>query len=208
MEKLLFGLNETITKVETLTEELERNERNQMALRDRKESTLASLELNERALSTLMILFEKLNDIGLSALDGLIENTLTLMYPHRNYEVSHRIKESRGANQLTFILTEHKDGRKIRSDIRTSTGGSVRALSGLTSILYYLMKLKAEPILIIDEGLSQVDSNAIEPMFQMLKMFGDQEFTFIIVTHDSRFKPYLDKEYRINLDGTSSLIGD
>ena len=121
------------------------------------------------------------------------------IFPDRNYQVCYEITQERGVNNLYFYLKEVRlDGSVITSNIRNSTGGSIRAITGLIGTYYYIMKMKGKRFIGIDEGLSQVEDKVVEELFSMIKSFGRQAgFMTLLVTHDVRFLPYADRIYEV-----------
>ena len=133
---------------------------------------------------------------------------LTVIYPDRNFLVRHEVKEERGSNQLNFYLLENRpDGKEIVANMRNATGGGVRAVAGLICTYYYLLKMNAERLITLDEGLSQVSDQRVENLFELIKSFGkDSGFKMLLITHDVRFRPYFDREYQVTRGGSLKEI--
>jgi DNA repair exonuclease SbcCD ATPase subunit len=198
-----------ISQVDTVSDYIREYEQDIVRLREEKKSMLEEFDLNTRTLSSLIILFDKLNEQGLGKLTELMENTLNKIYPKRNYRVEYEVREIRKGNHLTFYLIETKGGKEIRSDIKNSVGGSIRAICGLLCCIYYAVKKDSVRFLGFDESLSQIDSVAFDKVFQMLKTFGeDLGFKYLIMTHDDRFSPYIDRTYNVSSDGIVSEVGE
>ena len=168
----------------------------------------ASVKLNTKALTVMQLLYEKVNEQGLNHLCALITQGLQQIFPHRNYEVLVDVGVERGVNTLSFYLKEVKpSGLVVTSNIRNSTGGSIRAMVGLICTIFYILKMNGKRFLIMDEALSQLEDNALDGMFTLLKSFGTEAgFKYLLVTHDARFLPYGDKIYRMQ-SGKASLQG-
>ncbi len=167
----------------------------------------SSIVLNNKALTVLQTVYEKINDMAFTQVCALMTGALNQIFPDRTFEVVHNVVTERGVNQLNFYLKEVKpDGTAIRSNIRNSTGGSIRAITGLICSLFYIVKMKGVPFLAIDEGMSQIEDDHVEDMFNMMKSFGKEAgFMFIMVTHDNRFTPYADRIYWVE-NGTMKQI--
>lgn len=166
-----------------------------------------SIEMNSKALVVIQTLYEKLNEKGLQVVCKLMTGGLSQIFPDRNYQVCHAITMERGVNNLNFFLKEiREDGKIVTSNIRNSTGGSIRAITGLVGTLFYILKLKGKRFIAIDEGLSQVEDLVVEDLFKMIKSFCKEAgFMILLVTHDPRFLPYADRTYIVK-DGRTPEI--
>ena len=86
---------------------------------------------------------------------------------------------------------------------RNATGGSIRAILGLVSTAFYLMKTDSLRFLATDEALSQIADDCVDDLFSLLKsLCKEAGFSFLMVTHDQRFMPYFNMMYRIQKGGT------
>lgn len=207
ISNLLIKVNEDIATVRYLLGAKQEAIEYISAKKFEKEAILRELDLNTRLFSTTLVFFEKLNERGLVVLDKLMEKVLSKVYPYRAYEVFHKVWESRGSNYLDFFLRENKNGRVIVSNIRNAVGGSIRAILGLFCLIYYLSKTNSQRLICLDESMSQLDDTAVDYLFSFLKEFGKEEgFSYIFVTHDPRFKPYFDKEYRMTFEGSLEKV--
>ena len=141
---------------------------------------------------------------ALGALDILLSDALTQVFPDRNYVLTHEVTEERGYNSLNFFLKETMaDGHIQSSNIRNATGGSIRSILGLVSTAFYLMKTGSLKFLASDEAFSQIADEHTESFFMLLKGLCDEAgFSFLMVTHDQRFMPYLNSIYRVVKGGT------
>lgn len=203
MEKLLKSLNSLQAERNYVEREAQRFKEELDRARVEEEKLEGAIALDMRAFSVVQRLFELLNKKGLNVLDYLINQALAQLFENREYNVKHMVETERGANTLNFILTEAKpSGEKVESNVRHEVGGGIRAVVGLVSLIYYLMKTKSERFIIFDEALSQFDDSVVESLFSLLRAFGKKgKFSFILITHDTRFVPYFDVEYRLNNRG-------
>lgn len=161
-----------------------------------------SVERNSRAVSVLSILYEKLNAVGLTELVRLMTESLNTVFQDRNYEVYYEITDERGVNNLNFFLREKRGDEVIESNLKGEVGGGIRAITGLTCLVFYLLRMNGERVIIFDEALSQLADEYVEVLFELLKSFASQAgFRFLLVSHDARFKPYFDFLYRMKEDG-------
>lgn len=208
MDKVLSAIDRASHRIEFLEGELEIQKGNLLNERDKELKLELSLEMNSKAIVLVTSLFERLNERGLSVLDKLIAGALSQVFPHRDYSVHHEVTQERGYNSLNFYLREVKaDDRVQVSNIRTSVGGSIRAIAGVVCLAFYLMKMDAEKFIALDEALSQVDDSAVDGLFLLLKSLGEKAgFQFLLVSHDPRFKERFDSIYEVLQNGTLEKV--
>ena len=208
LDQIQEKVNNLINKIDFWEEEARRLRQSISDLTKEQEGLERVIERNTKADVVLTHLFDKLNERGLSVLDKLIEGGITVIYPDRNFLVRHEVKEERGSNQLNFYLLENRpDGKEIVANMRNATGGGVRAVAGLICTYYYLLKMNAERLITLDEGLSQVSDQRVENLFELIKSFGkDSGFKMLLITHDVRFRPYFDREYQVTRGGSLKEI--
>jgi len=208
LDQIQEKVNNLINKIDFWEEEARRLRQSISDLTKEQEGLERVIERNTKADVVLTHLFDKLNERGLSVLDKLIEEGITVIYPDRNFLVRHEVKEERGSNQLNFYLLENRpDGKEIVANMRNATGGGVRAVAGLICTYYYLLKMNAERLITLDEGLSQVSDQRVENLFELIKSFGkDSGFKMLLITHDVRFRPYFDREYQVTRGGSLKEI--
>lgn len=208
MTDLIPQIDRILGTVSTLKSTLTSMEESLDLKKKEEDRLIKSFEMNTKALVVMTSLFERLNERGLTELDKLMQGALNQVFPNRDYTVYHEITQERGYNNLNFYLKEvNEDGRIQISNIRNAVGGSIRAISGLVCLTFYLMKMNAEHFIALDEALSQVDDSAVDGLFGFLKSLGKEAgFKFILVTHDQRFKPYFDKIYEVKIGGKVEKI--
>ena len=101
-------------------------------------------------------------------------------------------------NKATIhLIYEDDNGNLVEPDIN-SCGGGIRTIIGLMMQVFFILLYKAEPIIFIDEGLSQVSSTYLPTMFGLLKELADKNsLKILLITHDVRFTDYADKAYKV-----------
>lgn len=208
LDLYLEKVNRSINNLSFYESEIKRLDESLVGLKKEQESLEKVVVKNTKAISIFITFFDKLNERGLSVLDTLLEGALASIYPDRNFSVRHLVKEERGSNQLNFFLLEKRDdGKEIISNMKDGTGGGIRAVAGLICTYFYLMKMGGERLIVLDEGLSQISDLRVESLFELIKSFGKESgFKMILISHDVRFRPFYDKEYRVSLDGTLNLV--
>ncbi|GAG98487.1 unnamed protein product, partial [marine sediment metagenome] len=172
MKDLSEKVTALLTRVSFVEEEIERQQKGVSTAKLEIDRLEKVIDLNARAVAFMTVLFEKLNEKGLAVLDKLLEGALIRIFPERDYSVTHNIVMSRGANQLSFFLREVKAGGKVVvSNVRNAVGGGVRAVIGLVCLCFYLIKMEAERIIVMDEALSQIDDTSVDNLFDFMGSF-------------------------------------
>lgn len=102
-----------------------------------------------------------------------------------DYNIEIRTEDNRTTIRLRYI---NDDGQQVDADIK-DCGGGVRSIIGCLLQCFFLMKYKAEPILFLDESLSQI-SNAYLPVFLELldELSKKNGLKILLITHDVRLE--------------------
>lgn len=103
-----------------------------------------------------------------------------------DYSIDIRVSENNKAS--IHLLYEDENGNKLSPDVQFC-GGGVRSVIGLLLQIYCIFLYKAEPILFIDEGLSQISSAYVPRVFDLLNELAEKnDLKILLVTHDTRFE--------------------
>lgn len=103
-----------------------------------------------------------------------------------DYSIDIRVSDT---NKATIhLLYEDENGNKLSPDIQ-NCGGGIRSTIGILLQTYFVFLYKAEPIIFIDEGLSQISSQYVPPVFSLLDELAEKnDLKILLVTHDTRFE--------------------
>lgn len=103
-----------------------------------------------------------------------------------DYSIDIRVSENNKAS--IHLMYEDENGNKLSPDVQFC-GGGIRSVIGLLLQIYCIFLYKAEPILFIDEGLSQVSSDYVPRVFDLLNELAEKnDLKILLVTHDTRFE--------------------
>lgn len=95
------------------------------------------------------------------------------------------------------LVYDDDEGNHISPDIRTC-GGGIRTVCGILMQIVMISHYRVEPIIFCDESLSQVSTEYLPNLMQLLKELAIQNnFKVLLITHDNRMLPYADKRYII-----------
>ena len=185
-----------------------------------KEDILYNLEQIKEEQKTLEELSKSLNTLNYSYayLDSIVKEEsgkfikkITEMLDYgvktiffdKDYSIDIRVSDN---NKATIhLIYEDEYGNMIEPEIG-NVGGGIRTVVGVLMQVYFIFLYKAEPILLVDEGLSQVSSLYLPNLFGLLKELADKNgLKILLITHDVRFTDYADKAYKVK-DGHVYLI--
>jgi len=95
------------------------------------------------------------------------------------------------------LITKDEFENVINPDIK-NCGGGIRSCVGIILQLYFLFHYKAEPIIFVDEGFSQVSSQYIPYLMGLLQELSERNgLKILLITHDVRMMSYADKVYTV-----------
>lgn len=130
---------------------------------------------------------KKLNDI----LDYGIK---TIIFD-KDYSVDIRVSDN---NKATIHLVYEDDNGYLVEPEIGNCGGGIRTIVGVLMQIFFILLYKCEPILFLDEALSQVSSTYLPNFFGLLKEMADKnDLKILLITHDVRFNDYADRVYKV-----------
>lgn len=165
----------------------------------KKEKLSQQLYLDTGALEALNVLIEKVNESSLVKLSDLVNKALPVIFDDRDFTFKHEIRNGRGGKSLHFLITERKpDGSTITADVRDAMGDGIRTTIGLIIIMFYLMITESNRFIALDEVVASVADEYVENLFMFLRSMGEKGgYTFLLVSHDPRIEPYVDRILRV-----------
>lgn len=151
-----------------------------------------------------MINFE--SEKFIKRIQDLITFGLKTIYYDRGYSCDIRVNDKNNAT-IHLVYTDPESGLTLSPDIK-NVGGGVRTVIGFILQVYFIIHYKAEPVIFVDEGFSEVDSNYMPYLMGFIsELANSKSFKLLLVTHDERITPYADRVYRVE-SGRAILIKD
>lgn len=186
--------------------------------KDIKEMTLMSSKKQEE-LSNLNELY-RITSYSSSYLEGLIREesgkfikklndildygVKTIFYDC-DYSVEVRVSDN---NKATIHLVyDDENGNKLSPDVQ-QCGGGIKSVIGCISQIFFLFYYHVEPVLFMDESLSQISSQYLPHVMDLINELAKKNgLKVLLITHDVRMLAYGAKQYEIS-DGKALLVQD
>lgn len=165
-------------------------------------------ELLNETWETLRDLLDKFSAESLSLLKTLLEKGLGAIFHDREYTINIEISDTK-FKKLKFVLVEKTDEGITETDLGSGAllmnGGGVLVVVSFILQVFLINMYGKRKFIAIDEGFTNISSKYVENFFRFLKyLHTEMEFDFLMVNHDTRFMPYFDKVYEVNM-GVISL---
>lgn len=158
-----------------------------------------SIIIQQTSIDILKELTDRLSQQYLDSLESLLTNALQVIFYDHDYKVSLQITNKRNNKSAEFFLIENTPNGQIKSSFKDGVGGGILAVVGTILQIYYINVFNLSPILFIDEGLSQVSVQYIQPFVQFLKTLSEQyNYIFVLISHDSRYISLADRVYQVD----------
>lgn len=124
----------------------------------------------------------------------ILDYSVKTIFYDEDYAIDIRSNED---NTTIHLLTTDDEGNKISPDIKYC-GGGIKTVVGAVSQIFFIFHYKAEPILFIDEGFSQLSTQYIPYFMGLLdEMASKSHLKILLITHDPRMMSYADKTYEV-----------
>lgn len=168
------------------------------------EKETRNLKLLETSANVLKEIVDKVSSEQTQRIVTLCTQALREIFYDKEYSVEIAVSEKRNNKVAELYLTEvvtKDDGTKeiLRVPTEDSVGGGILTVIGFILRIYFISYYQQAPILLLDEYFSQVSDKYIPTLMAFIKQLAKmQNFIFICVFHDERFKPYGDKFYRVD----------
>jgi hypothetical protein len=102
-----------------------------------------------------------------------------------DYSIEIRTEDNRTSIRLRYINDE---GQQVDADVK-DCGGGIRSVLGTLLAVFFIFKYKAEPIYLVDEGFSQISTQYLPPMFELLDELAiKNDLKVLLITHDTRLE--------------------
>lgn len=157
-----------------------------------------SLSTQNFAIDALKEIMDKMSQEHIEKIVDLLTYALRTIFYDKEYSIESSISDKRGVKNLDFILVENKEDEIVRSNLADGVGGGILAVVGIVLQIYYINAFRMSPILLLDEQLSQVSSDYIEPLMNFLKEVSDKkDLIIVMIAHDPRLMRYANKRYEV-----------
>lgn len=168
--------------------------------KDEMEQLVNHLNISKKAISYLDTLVKEESGRFIKNVQDILNYGVQTIFNDMDYHIEIRTEDSRTSIHLVY---QDEDGNTLTPDIQVC-GGGIRTVVGIMLQIFMIYHYKAYPIIFIDEGLSQISSQYLPQVFQLLKELADKNsLKIVLITHDPRFIGYADNSYEIS-DGTAT----
>lgn len=171
-----------------------------------------NLDIKIELLEKVIILYQKTSEFAREQAKTQIENLVTKSIQfifESDAEFSIEIEELRNKANASFYIIDEIDGVNIKTKPELSRGGGVVDIVSLALRIAFLEinKPSIEGPLILDEPAKHVSEEYIYNVGEFLKescnMFNRQ---IIMVTHNQHLSALSDHSYRVDMDGSKSVV--
>lgn len=128
-------------------------------------------------------------------LNEILDYGVKTIFDDCDYSIEIRVSDN---NKATIHLVySDEEGNKLEPDIQ-SCGGGIRTVIGCLMNVFFIYHYRVEPVLFIDEGLSQISTTYLGNFFSLLNELAiKNKLKILLITHDDRFLQYATKRYEI-----------
>lgn len=136
-------------------------------------------------------------------LNGVLDYGIKTVFDDCEYSIEIRVSENDKAT--IHLVYDSENGDKIEPNVQ-QCGGGIRTVVGILAQVYFIFFYKVEPIIFIDEGLSQLSSRYVPNLMSLIKELADKNgLKILLITHDDRFLQYATQCYEVD-NGKAVLI--
>jgi DNA repair exonuclease SbcCD ATPase subunit len=164
------------------------------------ESKLHQYSVSEKAVEVIKNVVGEFSKRGVSKLQELLSYAVQNIFPDKKYSIEIEITDRGDLKKAEFWLVEHKpEGEPLKTRLRDSVGGGIQVVTSLVLRIYFIQMLNYRKFLILDEALKEVSTKYVPALFNFLQQtVKELGFTYLWVTHDTRFEEFADKVYRVD----------
>lgn len=129
-------------------------------------------------------------------LTRILEHGVKTIFFDCNYSAEVRVSEE-GKSASIHLIYDDEDGNHLEPNIK-DCGGGIRSVIGALLQIFWIFYYKVEPIIFIDEGLSQISSQYVGPFMGLIGELAEKNnFRILLITHDTRLMGYANKSYEV-----------
>lgn len=175
------------------------------------ELTTKVKELNKSIIDTKYIsnyldtLIKEESNKFIKNLNGMLDYGVKTIFDDCEYSIEIRVQDNKATIHLVY---DDENGNKLEPDIK-NCGGGIRTVVGYLMQVAFITHYRLEPIMFIDEGLSQLSSQYIPNFMELIRMMAEKNsLKVVLITHDDRFIDYATKHYEVKHGKATLIKGD
>lgn len=163
------------------------------------QKSLSLQSIQENSIEVVKELIDKLSKGHINLVQDMITFALSMIFHDKEYRVEIEVDSTKVDKTAEFFLIEKfTNGTERKVSFYDSIGGGILASVGLVCQIFYILYYKCEPILLMDEALSQLSDKYIRGLFDFLKFISKEKgFKFLLITHDCRIVSLADTCYLV-----------
>lgn len=163
----------------------------------RKETTL------QDAIEKFKLIVEKFSSDHIKEIEGLVTLALRTVFYDREYSFKIEVSDKRNAKYADLYLI---DGEVEVPLYQGQVAGGILSVIGLILQIYSLSYLSLAPVLFLDEALSQISTQYLPGLFELIEKIKEKTgLIIVLVTHDPRMSEYASRIYEVD-SGTFTLL--
>lgn len=144
------------------------------------------------------------SDKFIGQIRDILDYGIRNIFDDKEYSIDIKINDGKAAIHLLY---QDENGFTVNPDIQ-NCGGGIRTVIGVLLQIFFIFQHKVEPILIVDEGFSQLSDRYLPNLFSVIKQICKTNgLKLLLVTHDPRLQQYADAHYKID-NGVAKEISD
>jgi DNA repair exonuclease SbcCD ATPase subunit len=194
LKRLDEALLQKELELKSSTESLNSKLQQLQAEQEKHRVLVEQVTLDFEVIEVVKKLFETISAEGVKFLEDLINQALHVVFTDEFYLF--KIKFGSRGNEKTaeFILNNGVTESEL-----SECGGGVQVLISFVFRIYYVMYSNLRRVVFMDETMSQLSANYIEPFMAFLRMLVDTYgFKFLWVSHSPYVEMYCDRFYEVS----------
>lgn len=162
-------------------------------LEERYKGTLEKEENLAEALMRFKMIVEKFSMGHIKEIEALVTLSLSTVFYDKDYKFVIRVTDKRNSKYADLYLV---DGETEVPLYNGQIAGGILSVIGLVLQIYSLSYLGLSPVIFLDEALSQISSEYLPGLFELLgKMKERTGLIIVLISHDPRFREYAERIY-------------
>ena len=139
-------------------------------------------------------------------LNNILDFGVKTIFDDCDYSIEIRVSDN--SKVTIHLVYDDENGNKLDPDIK-NCGGGIRTVVGCLAQVAFITHYRLEPVLFIDEGLSQLSSQYIPNFMELLNQMAIKNgLKVMLITHDDRFTQYATRHYEITKGKATLIKGD
>lgn len=200
--------NKVADKCKRLRESYTETEEERDGVEEEHRQLLVRMDKHTRATEYTKTLMTLVTQQDIAPLEGLLSRGLQSIFSP-DYSVTIEIDDRGKDKTAEFIV--HKPNpvtKELEHTPARETGFGIQTVLSLILMVFFLLYEGGAGIMVWDEPLTQVSSEYLDNVFELIKsLILDEGISILGVSHDERLWAYGDRLYRM-LEGKLSLIGE